>query len=287
MKLSLTSVLFALALPLGAQEPVVSESESIFYKAFWLERKSPPDPAGAMVLYEQFLTKAPESAHAAEAAERQYRLLDRTGKTKERDAFRAKYEKLLAGVTLGNDRAPANGSGERGQRDGERGRTARDAGARVAELESQLAKAKAEGDEEAVKRLEQQIERAKQAGGDRRMGPGGGLFGSRKLTEMDEDEIAQVKQGLGRMEERLRERAGDEQTDKVVAGIESLKKSLDAGNREEAQKALDALRESMPRRQRGGGGGEGGRPGRQRGGDGPDRPAGGGDDRPAGGGEGR
>jgi hypothetical protein len=99
MKLSLTSVLFALALPLGAQEPVVSESESIFYKAFWLERKSPPDPAGAMVLYEQFLTKAPESAHAAEAAERQYRLLDRTGKTKERDAFRAKYEKLLAGVT--------------------------------------------------------------------------------------------------------------------------------------------------------------------------------------------
>ena len=88
MKIRIASLLFALALPLAAQEPVAAETEAMFYKAFYLE-KGQRDFAGAMTLYEQFLAKAPEHKLAAEAAKQQFNLLSATGKTKERDAFKA------------------------------------------------------------------------------------------------------------------------------------------------------------------------------------------------------
>jgi len=149
MKIRIASLLLALALPLAAQEPVAAETEAMFYKAFYLE-KGQRDFAGAMALYEQFLAKAPEHKLAKEAATQQFRLLDQTGKTKERDAFKAKYEKLLGNVAS----APAAGAGERparadGEGRGDRagggagGRT--DMAARVAELEKQIEKARADG----------------------------------------------------------------------------------------------------------------------------------------------
>ena len=264
MKIRIASALLALALPLVAQDPAASETEAMFYKAFYLE-KGQRDFAGAMALYEQFLAKAPEHKLASEAAKQQFALLDRTGKTKERDAFKAKYEKLLGNVAV------AGGAGQgrpedapRGEGQG-RGGARMDPAARLAELEKQLAKAKEEGNEEEVKKLTQQIERTKQAGerGARGQAGGarGGMFGNKKLAEMTPDELTQFKDGLGRMEgmlDRMRENMGEEQVKKVEANLETLKKSLDANKLDEAQKALDSLREAMPRRQRGGEGGAGG-----------------------------
>lgn len=95
---------------------------------------------------------------------------------------------------------------------------------------------------------------------------------------MSEDELGQVKEGLGRMEpmlERMRERLGDEQADKLEANLGALKKALDADDLAAAQKALDALREAMPRRQRGNRGEGSGDAGEGGGGRGRQRPRGG------------
>jgi len=306
MKIRIASLLLALALPLAAQEPVAAETEAMFYKAFYLE-KGQRDFAGAMSLYEQFLAKAPEHKLAAEAAKQQFRLLDATGKTKERDAFKAKYEKLLGNVATapaaGGGGAAAGGADQPGRGEGRaRGEGGPGAGrgdmqARMAEMEKQLEKAKADGNAEEVKRLEQQIERMKQGGG---RGPGGGFgggqggqggrggfmsafMGTKKVADMNDEELKQLKDGLGQagqMVERMRERS-PEQADKVEKGIADLKKALDANNKEDAQKALDALREAMPRRGRGGegggpGGGGGGRGGNGGGGGGGNGGGGGG-----------
>ena len=119
MNFRIASTLLALALPLCAQEQSPSQVEATFYKAYYLE-KGQRDFAGAMALYEEFLTKAPEHALAKEAATLQFKLLDRTGKTKERDAFKAKYEKLLGNIADAPTRPAAGGEGgERGER-GER-----------------------------------------------------------------------------------------------------------------------------------------------------------------------
>jgi tetratricopeptide (TPR) repeat protein len=277
------AAMFALAAPLSAQAPAASEVEAIFYKAFYLE-KGQRDFAGAMTLYEQFLSKAPEHKLAGEAARQQFALLDRTGKTKERDDFRAKYGKLLGAAAEAPARpAAAEGRGEgrpegrgegrgEGRPDGQRPQRGGDMAARMAELEKQLAAARESGDEEAVKRLEQQLERMKQAGerGPRGEGGqpgqgrrGGGIFGllggDKKFADMSTEEIQQVKDGLGQastMIERMRDGGMTEQADKLEAGIDSLKKALDANKLDDAQKALEALRASMPRRGgRGGGGG--------------------------------
>lgn len=297
MKLRFASVLLALALPLCAQDPAATDpTEAIFYKAFFLE-KGQRDFVGAMALYEQFLAKAPEHKLAGDAAKQQFQLLDRTGKTKERDAFKAKYEKLLGNVATapagggGGDAAgrgdrPARGEGgERpaGGGAGAGGGARMDPAARLADLEKQLAKAKEEGKEEEVKRISEQIERAKAgrgAGGGGQPGQGarrGGLFGAlggKKIAEMTDEEITQLKDGLGAaapMIERMKE-GNPEAAGKMEKGVADLKKALDAGNKEDAQKAMDALREAMPRRGRGGEAGGAG--------------AGGGGARPAGGGGG-
>lgn len=279
MKTRFVSALFALALPLMAQDPspTTSPAEAMFYKAFYLE-KGQLDYAGAMVLYEQFLAAAPDHALAAQAAKQQYQLLDKTGKTKERDAFKAKYGKLIGDLTLAGDR-PAR-PGPEGAGPG-RGAGRPDPAARLAELDKQLAAAKEAGDEAKVKELEQQIARVKQMGA-RAGGQGGrgGLFSDKKLADMTPEELTQFKDGLTRMEgmlDRMRERMGDEQADKLEANLTELKKGLEANKLDDAQKALDALREAMPRRQRGGAGGgpgggadggDGGAGGRVRGGGG-------------------
>jgi hypothetical protein len=270
MKFRFASALLALALPLAAQAPAASEVEVMFYKAFYLE-KGQRDFVGAMALYEEFLAKAPEHKLAAEAAKQNFQLLDRTGKTKERDAFKTKYASLLGNIANApagerRDAPPAAGEG--------RGPGNRpDAAARMAELEKQLAKAKADGKDDEVKRLQEQIDRLKQAGerGARAGGQGGpggrgGLMavlrGNKKLADMNEEEMTQLKTGLGQasgMLDRMRENGQEEAADKAAKQVDAIKKALDAGKMDEAQKALDALREAMPRgRGRGGEGGGGG-----------------------------
>jgi tetratricopeptide (TPR) repeat protein len=283
MKIRFASALLALALPLCAQEPAAAAAEVTFYKAFYLE-KGQRDFAGAMTLYQQFLEQAPEHKFAAEAAKQQFALLDKTGKTKERDAFKAKYEKLLGNIASAPPAAggAAGGDGARGER-GERGERGAGGGAaggrmdpaaRLAELEKQLEKAKADGNAEEQKRLEQQIERMKQGGGrgqggqGGQGGPGGGmrgglmgaLRGTKKIAEMNDEEMTALKGNIeqaGGAIDMMRERS-PELADKLEKGVAELKKALDAGNKEDAQKAMDALREAMPQRRRGGGGGEGG-----------------------------
>ncbi len=259
MKTRFASALLALALPLVAQNPTpaASPTEAIFYKAFYLE-KGQLDYAGAMVLYDQFLAAAPDHALAAQAAKQQYQLLDKTGKTKERDAFKAKFGKLIGDVSLAGDR-PARPGPEGAGRGAGGGQGRPDPAARLAELDKQLAAAKEAGDDAKVKELEQQIARAKQMGG-RAGGQGGrgGLFSDKKLADMTPDELTQFKDGLTRMEgmlDRMRERLSEEQADKLEASLGELKKGLEANKLDDAQKALDAIREAMPRRPRGGAGG--------------------------------
>lgn len=284
MKIRFASALLALALPLMAQDPVASDVEVLFYKAFYLE-KGPKDHAAAMELYQKFLDKAPEHKLAGEAAKQQFRLLDATGKTKERDAFKAKYEKLIGNLQAAAPAEGARGGAARGER-GEGGARP-DMAARVAELEKQLAKAKADGNAEEVKKLEQQLERAKQ-GGRGPGGPGGArggvmglLRGDKKLKDMSAEEITQIKDGLagaGQMVDRMRDMGNDELADKMEAGIGSLKKALDGNDMEAAQKAVDELKAAVPM-----GGGRGGR-GRGGEGGGPGGGAGGGNGNGNGGG---
>ncbi|MBL8738461.1 MAG: hypothetical protein JNL12_18670 [Planctomycetes bacterium] len=278
MKIRFASALLALALPVLAQDPTATDAEVLFYKAYYLE-KGPKDHAAAMELYQKFLDKAPEHKLAAEAAKQQYRLLDQTGKSKERDAFKAKYEKLLGNIQP----APAGGDVARGG--GARGEGARGEGggrpdmqARIAELEKQLEKAKADGNAEEVKRLEQALERARQ-GGRGQGGPGGRggvmrLLGSDKaLKDMSAEEIGQIKEGLAgasSMVDRIRDMGNEEMADKLEGGIAALQKALDGNDMEAAQKAVDELKKVMPQGGRGRpgqggrpgeGGGQGGRPG--------------------------
>ncbi|MFY9345768.1 MAG: hypothetical protein WAT39_24970 [Planctomycetota bacterium] len=279
MKIRFASVLLALALPLSAQGATADQSEAVFYKAFYLE-KGQRDFAGAMALYSEFLTKAPDHKLAGEAAKQQYQLLDRTGKTKERDEFKAKYEKLLGNIAAapaagpGGGERPARGDapeGGRGARPAGGGAERPDMAARIAELEKALAKAKEENNTDEVKKLEQQLERARQGGGRGAGGFGGAggaggrgamgaLFGTKKIAEMTDDEIKTLKEsltGAEQMIERTRER-NPEAADKMSAAAADLKKALDANNKDDAQKALDAFRAARPARRGGGGGGEAG-----------------------------
>ncbi len=289
--------------PGGAHPPheaAATPAETIFYKAYWME-KGERNFAEAITLYEQFLAQAPEHRLAKQAATFEFDLMTRAGKTKEAEAFAKKYEKLLGNVAVG---APARADGEGRGRGGE-GRGAGAGGAagagaggdmqaRLAELKKQLEDAKAAGETEKVAQLEQRIKRMEQmgqgggAGGRGQGGAGGGrmrnpLFGNQKLADMSADELTQFKDGLANMEpmlERMKENLTEEQVKAVEESLTALKTALDANKLEDAQKAVDKLRENMPRRggRRGGEGGGGGG-----GGEGGARPAGGGG-RPGGGG---
>lgn len=262
MKIRFASALLALALPVLAQDPTATDAEVLFYKAYYLE-KGPKDHAAAMELYQKFLDKAPEHKLAAEAAKQQYRLLDQTGKSKERDAFKAKYEKLLGNIQP----APAGGDAARGGGARGEGGGRPDMQARIAELEKQLEKAKADGNAEEVKRLEQQLERARQ-GGRGQGGPGGRgawmrLASEKALKDMSAEELGQVKEGIAQQAqnlERMRDNGMAEMADKLEPGLTALQKALDGNDMEAAQKAIDELKKIMPQGGRGRGG-QGGRPG--------------------------
>lgn len=289
------TALFALSLPLFAQDPAAAPTENLFYKAYWLEKGERDFPA-AMALYEQFLAKAPEHKLAKEAARQQFDLLNRSGKNKEAVEFAAKWEKVLGkmpvaagageaprGGGAGQGDAPRGGRGE-GRPEGGRGEGAAGRGniqERIAAAEKELADAKAAGDAEKVKAVEERLARMKQmaergtgagAGGrGEGGGPGGGQGGGRrggllptkKLAEMTPEELDGFKERMGMMEgmmERMRERMTEEQVKVIDETYPQLKKALEENKLEDAQKAVDKLREVMPTGRRGGGGGEGGAP---------------------------
>lgn len=238
MKIRIASTLLALALPLVAQEPASSQVEAVFYKAYYLE-KGQRDFAGAMALYQQFLEKAPSHKLAKEAAKQQFRLLDRTGKSKERDAFQAKYKELIGNMTAGSSRPARPDRGEGGDR-AERGGRER-------------------------------------GGFGGRGGRGGGMRGvmqlmrgDAKVSEMSKEQLEQLKEGVAGAEgmiDRMRQFVGEEAAAKMEKATADLKKALEAGKMEDADKALNALKEAFPTRGgRGRRGDQGGR-GRGRGGE--------------------
>ncbi|HEX6810491.1 MAG TPA: hypothetical protein VF384_02605 [Planctomycetota bacterium] len=289
MKIRTATALLALMLPLAAQDPAAA-NEAIFYKAFYLE-KGARDRENASVLYEQFLNAAPDHKLAKEAATLQYHLLGQMGKTKEQGAFKTKYEKLLGNVApapAAGDRGAGGGAdAPRGGRGDGQGRAAGggDMQARMAELEKQLAKAKEEGNDEEVKKLEDQIARMKQmaerggrggagAGGPGGMGRGafGVLRGNKKYSEMTDEEKTQLKDAVGMaqgMADRQRDNGNEDAAKKIETATADLKKALEGNKPEDIQKALDAVRAAMPARGgRGGGGGDAGGGGGNRGGGG-------------------
>jgi len=246
MKIRIASTLLALALPLVAQAPAADpQVEATFYKAYYLE-KGKRDFDGAMALYSAFLAKAPSHKLAGEAAKQQFRLLDRTGKSKERDEFKEKYAKLLGNVGTTAAR-PARGEGDAGDRP-ERGGRGEGRGQR----------------------------------GGRGGRGGGGIFGlmrnETKVADMTKDEVQSLKDSLesaSGMIDRMRDRMGDEIADKLSKSTTDLQKALEGDDKAAAQKALDGLKEAMGgmfgggrRGGRGGeeGGGRGGRGGEQGGG---------------------
>ncbi len=275
MKTRFAAALLALALPLCAQDSDPAAAEALFYKAYWLQNGE-RNFAEAMTLYTKFLAAAPEHALVSRAAQFQFELLTRAGKTADAEAFAKKYEKVLgkAAIPAPATSAPAGeGRGEgRGRPQG-----AEDMQARLADLKKQLEAAKQEGDEQAIQRLERQIRRMEQMGegggaaGPRgQAGPGGpggrrgGMFPTKKLTEMSEEELGQFKDGMERMSgmiEMMRERNPD-MADQLESSYNEVKKHLEAGKLEDAQQVLDKVREMMPQRGgrggRGGGGGGGG-----------------------------
>ncbi|HEB52127.1 MAG TPA: hypothetical protein ENI87_02610 [bacterium] len=250
----IATTLLALAIPLCAQEqkPVTSEKtsqstsqiEAVFYKAYYLERGQ-RDFAGAMALYEEFLAKAPQHKLAKEAAKQQFRLLDRTGKTKERDAFKAKYRDLLgdlANVTSGRPpRGSDRGTDRPRRREGGFGGRPR---GRMGGMRQVMALMRSD----------------------------------KKLADLDEEQMGQLEDYLAASDrnlDRLSRFLGEDVVAKLKAGAQQLKAALDADKMEDAQKALEQLRRDWPQmgRRRGrDGGGFGGRRGGSREGE---RPAGG------------
>ena len=96
--------------------------------------------------------------------------------------------------------------------------------------------------------------------GNRGMGP------TKKLAEMNAEELQQFKDGLSRwdgMLDRMRDSMTEEQVQKFETSLAAVKKALDANKLDEAQAAMDAIRATMPRMGGGnrGGNGQGGRGG--------------------------
>ena len=92
-----------------------------------------------------------------------------------------------------------------------------------------------------------------------------------KVADMTKEQLEEMKVGLesaGSMIDRMRQFVGDEVADKMEKGAADLKKALDTGDNEAAQKALDALKASFPQRgsRRGGRGGDAGGRGGEAGG---------------------
>ena len=304
MNTRFAAALFALALPVLAQTSVPANAETNFYKAFWME-KGERNFAGAMALYEQFLKDAPEHPLAKNAAEFQFALLQKTGKQKDAEVFAKQHAKLLGNVAVSAPVAAPRGDApvaapREGAPRGEAGAPGAGSRAnpeRIAEMKKQLEAAKAAGETDKVKQLEQQIargERMAQAGGQGGQGGQGGrggrggMFGTKKLAEMTPEELDQFKSGLERMSgmvDMMRERA-PEQAQAMEDGMKTLQTALDGNKLDAAQVALDKIREAMPRGGRGGNGGGNGGPGGGNGGNGGPGGGGPGNGGPGGGGPG-
>ena len=235
-----TAALLALALPLCAQDPAAAES--LFHKAYWLQNGERNFPE-AMTLYEKFLQQAPDHPLVGRAAQFQFELLTRAGKTEDATAFAKKYEKVLGKVAAPAPTAAGEARGE-GRGEGRtRGEGGGDMAARLAEAKKQLEEAKASGDQAAVERLERQIRRMEQAGSEGGAGGAGGrgqrgsMFGSKKLTEMNADELEQFKGGLERMSgmvEMMKERNPDG-AKAIEENVAALKTALEADKLEDAR----------------------------------------------------
>jgi tetratricopeptide (TPR) repeat protein len=328
MKSRLACALFALALPLMAQEKAQSaDAENVFYKAFYLERGERNADA-ALDLYTKFLAMAPDHRLARKAAEQSLAILRAGGKEKEATAFATKYEKLLGSGTVavggdaggrpprgqGGDAAGQGGraQGGRGQggggQAGQGGRRGGFGQVKFADMSAEeiadfktnrlermsgfIDRMRENGNEDRAKAMEEGIAAVKKALDDKKLdeaqkawdkmmpqggfggrgqggggqggggqggGQGGGfrrgpLFGDKKVADMSAEELTQLKDGLGRLDrmiERIRQN-DEESAKKIEDSAKSLKKALDDNKLDDAQKALEKLRESMPRR--GGGG---------------------------------
>ena len=251
-----------------------TEAESLFYKAFFLDRHASQRDA-AVALYTQFLEKAPSHSYAKIAAQNAHILLMRDGKAEEASSFKTKYAALInadADRNVAGDARPERAAGERGQRGerGEGGMRQRGEGqpgrgrVNMDELQAELAKAKEAGDEAKVKELEErikQIEERRAAGGRGGQGGRGGMAGfqllQRKVTDLNEEEVGQLSTFLDgfapRMIERMRDGGQDEQATKLEKSVAAFKKALAEGNKEEAEKLRTEITASMPQGRRRGG----------------------------------
>ncbi|MHC4919341.1 MAG: hypothetical protein ACYTKC_07070 [Planctomycetota bacterium] len=237
------SLALALALPLAAQERVVEANAkaqqvaNIFYRAFYLE-KGEQRHQEAIDLYKKFLGAAPNNRYSGKAADSLVKLLNRVGKVEEAQKARQQYREVLAKLPPEqrgrDDRGGRGGQRGRGDRGGQRGRGDRGG------------------------------QRGRGGFGGRR----GGFGGARTpIPEMTEEELDRFVDQTNRMAEfmiaRMEDRGQEEEAKKLEKQIDNVIKLIDDGKKQEAQKAYEALRETMfTRGRRGGRGGErGGRGG--------------------------
>lgn len=274
--LTLVSTLFAATLVAQGDTPraapaqdtaAAAQAENMFYRAFFLDRGE-RRPKEALELYTKFLEVAPAHRYAGRAAQGGLTILNNEGRMEEAEKFKAKFASQLRNVSTGDARPEARPDAR------PEGAPAAANAARLKELKDQLEKAKEEGDEQATRRLERQIRMLESGQGGRGMGgegrpgaegrPGGGragaggILGGKKLTEMNDEELASFKTGLantGRMAERMRENGMAEQADRLEGSIKKVKDLLEAGKKEEAQKALEEMRAGMGGGRAGRGGG--------------------------------
>lgn len=287
MKLTALFSAALLALPIYAQDKAIATTppkqdtpaaepaeNAMFYRAYYLERGERRGDE-AIALYKKFLEAAPKSRYAGKAAANTLALLNRAGKVEEADAWKAKYADVLKNADVAGpaDAPPVGdpGAGRAGGR-GAGGVGGPGGGARMNldELKKQLEKAKADGNAEEAKRLEDQIKRMEERAAGRGQGGQGGPGGqgggrrgmgafNKPITEMNDEEIGQMQQGLdrmgGMMTQRMRDNGQGEQADKLEAAIKKLKDSITAGKKDEAEAARLELMKLMPGRRGGGGGG--------------------------------
>lgn len=243
--------------PIKAEQPAANEAENVLFRAFWLDRNERRF-AEAVELYKSFLEKAPNHRYAGRAANYALQLLNRNGKPEEADAFKTKYAAILktADIKGPEDAAPAERPGAGGPPAGNRGNRPN-----VDELRKQLEKAKADGNAEEAKKLEEQIKAIEErragrgaggVGGGQGRGRGGMGAMQKPVAEMNDEEIGQLQtfadRMSGMMAERMRQNGQGEQADKLEAEAKKMVEALKAGKKEDAEKARQELMKLMPRR---------------------------------------
>jgi hypothetical protein len=267
------------------QDPVKKADESIFHKAFYLDRGA-RDYEAAAPLYRSFLTANADSKLAPEAARSLVQLLHRVGKSDEANALAEQYSGLLKKATdarreVGSEGAPERGGDRRaGRRGGETDAPAGDrppmdaealaaATKELEDLKAQLAKAKESGDEEAIADLERQVSRTERrlqfmrAGGPGGMGGGGpgrggqgrggrgfgGLGTQKPFVDMTDEERSQWLENsgdvIGRMTEMLRNNGSEENANKVEAAFKKVSDLVKENKHADADKEMTEATEMI------------------------------------------